>query len=184
MNFYFIINSILNVDSLIWFVILGIIVGILVGLTGLGGGTLMTPLLILSGLPTVMAVGTDLVYSSVTKFFASFLYLKDKTIDFKIVILLLSGSIPGVLVGYYFSLIILSNFGESGFNLILITLLSILLISLSIVSLINELYKFVNRSAFDTEDDRKRIETIFNALERPHYEYTLEEKCAIYNSLM
>ncbi|MCL5668845.1 MAG: TSUP family transporter, partial [Gammaproteobacteria bacterium] len=45
----------------------GFVVGMLVGLTGVGGGSLMTPLLILFGIPPVKAVGTDLLFACLTK---------------------------------------------------------------------------------------------------------------------
>ena len=48
--------------------IYGLIVGMLVGLTGMGGGVLMTPLLVLGlGMSATAAIGTDLAYSSITK---------------------------------------------------------------------------------------------------------------------
>jgi len=47
--------------------LLGLIVGLMVGLTGVGGGSLMTPLLLLFGINPGIALGTDLVYASLTK---------------------------------------------------------------------------------------------------------------------
>ena len=49
------------------FVVVGLVVGTLVGFTGMGAGAVTTPLLILFGLPPVKAIGSDLVYSAVTK---------------------------------------------------------------------------------------------------------------------
>ena len=45
----------------------GLAVGLLVGLTGVGGGAVMTPALIIYGIPPAVAVGTDLVYAAITK---------------------------------------------------------------------------------------------------------------------
>ncbi|MHA2504656.1 MAG: sulfite exporter TauE/SafE family protein [Candidatus Kariarchaeaceae archaeon] len=137
----------------IWFIFIGLVVGSLVGLTGLGGGTLMTPLLILSGLPTVIAIGTDLVYAAVTKTFASILHIRDKNVDFKIVAILLSGSVPGLFVGLYFSNVIIDTFGQEGLNAFLTIILSILLISLSIVSIVNEVVKVISRIIIDAPDE-------------------------------
>ncbi|HEV2350921.1 MAG TPA: sulfite exporter TauE/SafE family protein [Terriglobia bacterium] len=79
---------------------LGFVVGILVGLTGMGGGAVMTPMLILLGwAKPVIAVGTDLVWSSITKAFGAFVHYRQQTVDFKIVRRLVLGSIPGALVG-------------------------------------------------------------------------------------
>jgi uncharacterized protein len=80
--------------------ILGFVVGILVGLTGMGGGALMTPALILLGLarPNI-AVGTDLVWGALTKAVGGFVHCRQKTVDFTIVKRLATGSIPGALLG-------------------------------------------------------------------------------------
>lgn len=80
--------------------ILGFVVGLLVGLTGMGGGALMTPALILLGLARpVIAVGTDLVWGTLTKAVGSFVHCRQKTVDFTIVKRLAIGSIPGALAG-------------------------------------------------------------------------------------
>jgi uncharacterized membrane protein YfcA len=81
-------------------ILLGFVVGILVGLTGMGGGAVMTPMLILLGWARpVIAVGTDLVWSSITKAFGAFVHYRQKTVDFQIVKHLALGSIPGALAG-------------------------------------------------------------------------------------
>jgi hypothetical protein len=49
------------------YAISGAFVGLIVGLTGIGGGSLMTPLLLLFGIPPHIAVGTDLLYAAITK---------------------------------------------------------------------------------------------------------------------
>src|SRR5689334_24962793 len=71
----------------------------LVGLTGVGGGSLMTPLLVLLfGFHPATAVGTDLLYASVTKSVGTVVHHKGQTVDWKIVGGLASGSIPAALV--------------------------------------------------------------------------------------
>lgn len=83
--------------------ILGFVVGLLVGLTGMGGGALMTPALILLGLARpVIAVGTDLVWGALTKAVGAFVHCRQKTVDFTIVKRLAIGSIPGALAGLAF----------------------------------------------------------------------------------
>jgi len=80
------------------FVLSGFAVGFLVGLTGVGGGSLMTPLLILLfGVHPVTAVGTDLIYASVTKTGGSIVHGFNKTIDWRIVRRLAAGSLPASL---------------------------------------------------------------------------------------
>lgn len=78
----------------------GLVVGLLIGLTGMGGGTLMTPMLIfLFHMKPTMAVGTDLVYGAITKIFGSVQHVRQKTIDFPAFRWLAYGSIPGALGG-------------------------------------------------------------------------------------
>lgn len=79
-------------------VVMGLAVGILVGLTGVGGAALLTPLLIALGINPTIAVGTDLVYNSITKLFGVGQHWKQKTINFKMVKYLAMGSIPSAVV--------------------------------------------------------------------------------------
>ena len=83
-------------------------VGLLVGLTGVGGGSLMTPLLILLfGIHPMTAVGTDLLQASVTKSVGSIVHGANRTIDWRIVARLASGSLPATAI----SLLLLHRFG-------------------------------------------------------------------------
>jgi uncharacterized protein len=71
------------------------VVGMLVGLTGVGGGSLMTPILILLfGLHPATAVGTDLLHAAVTKTAGSLVHGRNRTIDWRVVRLLAAGSMP------------------------------------------------------------------------------------------
>ncbi len=77
------------------YVVSGFGVGFLVGLTGVGGGALMTPILILLfGVHPVTAVGTDLLYACVTKTGGSFVHSFHRTIDWRVVGRLALGSVP------------------------------------------------------------------------------------------
>jgi uncharacterized protein len=81
------------------YAISGFLVGTLVGLTGVGGGSLMTPLLILVfGINPAAAVGTDLLYAAVTKTAGSLVHGYNQTIDWRIVRRLATGSIPMTVV--------------------------------------------------------------------------------------
>ena len=80
--------------------VLGLAVGFMVGLTGMGGGALMTPALILLGLARPsLAVGTDLVWNALTKSVGSVVHIRQHTVDNRIVKRLAIGSIPGALAG-------------------------------------------------------------------------------------
>ena len=77
----------------------GFFVGALVGLTGVGGGSLMTPLLILLfGIHPATAVGTDLLYAAVTKTAGSAVHGFNRTIDWRVVRLLAIGSVPTTVI--------------------------------------------------------------------------------------
>lgn len=78
--------------------LLGLLVGFLVGLTGVGGAALLTPILVLVGINPTLAVGTDLFYNSVTKLFGTIQHYRQKTIDIRLVLYLAAGSIPGAVV--------------------------------------------------------------------------------------
>jgi len=87
-----------SVGMSIGIVLMGLLVGILVGLTGVGGAALLTPFLILIGVNPLVAVGTDLVYNSITKLFGSIQHFRQKTIDFKLAKYLAIGSVPSAIL--------------------------------------------------------------------------------------
>ena len=81
------------------YVISGFFVGVLVGQTGVGGGSLMTPLLVLVfGLNPAVAVGTDLLYASATKSVGTLVHGFNRTVDWAVVRRLATGSVPASLV--------------------------------------------------------------------------------------
>ncbi len=75
--------------------IAGLLVGAIVGITGVGGGALMTPILVmLFGVAPTTAVGTDLLYASITKMFGTAVHHKAGTVDWQVVRRLALGSLP------------------------------------------------------------------------------------------
>jgi uncharacterized membrane protein YfcA len=77
----------------------GFLVGLIVGVTGVGGGSLMTPLLVLLfGVSPATAVGTDLLYASITKSLGGWVHGRNDTVDWKVVGLLALGSLPAAVV--------------------------------------------------------------------------------------
>lgn len=85
------------VDILLY-IAAGAAVGMAVGLTGVGGGSLMTPLLILFGFPYNVAIGTDLLYAAVTKAGGVVAHRRQKSVQWSIVKFLALGSIPASLL--------------------------------------------------------------------------------------
>ncbi len=77
----------------------GFLVGLIVGVTGVGGGSLMTPLLVLMfGVSPATAVGTDLLYASLTKTLGGWVHGRNGSVDWKVVGLLGMGSLPAAVV--------------------------------------------------------------------------------------
>ena len=78
----------------------GLLVGFLVGLTGVGGGSLMTPFLVaVVGVPAPTAVGTDLTFATLTKLTGSFQHFRQRSVNVEIAVFLGMGSIPAGLLG-------------------------------------------------------------------------------------
>lgn len=85
------------VDFLLY-ILAGGAVGLAVGLTGVGGGSLMTPLLILFGFPYHVAIGTDLLYAAITKAGGVIPHHRQRSINWPVVLWLAAGSIPASLL--------------------------------------------------------------------------------------
>jgi hypothetical protein len=85
-------------DFQIGLVIAGLTVGCIVGLTGVGGGSLMTPILLWFGIPPTTAVGTDLLYAAFTKMGGVYVHNKKKNINWSITGWLSLGSVPAALL--------------------------------------------------------------------------------------
>src|SRR5579864_2678126 len=118
------------------FSLAGLFVGILVGLTGMGGGSLLAPILILFfRVPPVWAVSTDIAYSTVTKAVGSIVHIRQKQVDFSVALWLACGSVPATLLSVGLVQYIRKNYGNLingvilhalGFTLILVAVLLVL----------------------------------------------------------
>ena len=107
--------------------LIGFLVGFIVGMTGVGGGSLMTPILVLGfNIQPAVAVGTDLLYAAITKAGGIFAHHKKGNIQWNILNLLFMGSIPATLC----SLLVIKQLDSSGVNYesLIMTTLSIALI--------------------------------------------------------
>ena len=84
------------------FIVAGLVVGFIVGMTGVGGGSLMTPILIFFfGVKPYMAVGTDLLFAAFTKMGGTVKLARSGHIDWPVVLNLSAGSIPAALATLY-----------------------------------------------------------------------------------
>jgi uncharacterized membrane protein YfcA len=109
-------------------------VGLVIGLTGVGGGSLMTPILIIAfGINPVIAVGTDLLYASITKCGGVFFHHKKQNVNWSIVRLLALGSIPASLLTH----LIISHYDVSteSYNILITRILSVMLMLTAFVIL-------------------------------------------------
>src|SRR3954449_12842569 len=111
-------------------IIFGFGVGILVGTTGIGGGSLMTPILILVfGFKPTTAIGTDLAYGAVTKTVGGWRHWKQKTVDFGLSTWMAFGSVPAAIGGVYVLHLFQDAFGKSFDNALLIAVSAALLLT-------------------------------------------------------
>ncbi len=93
------------------FVFSGFLVGLLVGVTGVGGGSLLTPLLILVfGVAPVAAVGTDLMFAALTKIGGAIVHGRNQRVDWRLVCQMAFGSVPAALL----TLVVLRYLADSG----------------------------------------------------------------------
>jgi uncharacterized protein len=124
----------MNVDPAI--IIFGFGIGAMVGMTGMGGGTLMTPLLIfLFGVKPVTAIGTDIFYAAVTKTVGGWRHLKMGTVNIRLSYWLAAGSVPAAVAGVWAISILQSKVGEEELDSIVYALLGGTLLMVGIITL-------------------------------------------------
>jgi uncharacterized membrane protein YfcA len=95
------------------FVAAGFLAGILVGLTGVGGGSVMTPLLVLMNVNPLVAVGTDLLYSMPTRLYGAYLHARNGNVDWFVVRALLIGGVPSAALGFVALVWLRAHFGAA-----------------------------------------------------------------------
>src|SRR5271168_1289115 len=84
------------------YVVVGFLIALAVGLTGIGGGSFTVPaLVLLGGLPAALAVGTAFVFAGVLRLIAAPFYLANRHIHWRYLWLLVQGAVPGLLIGTY-----------------------------------------------------------------------------------
>ena len=119
----------------------GLGVGILVGMTGIGGGSLMTPLLILVfGVKPITAVGTDLAYAAVTKTVGGYKHWRQNTVDLRLSTWMALGSVPAA-VGGVFVLDLLERATGRDFDDLLLTILAAALLITGVATLVRAFLK-------------------------------------------
>jgi uncharacterized membrane protein YfcA len=148
-------------------VIFGLGIGILVGMTGMGGGSLMTPLLILLfGIQPTTAIGTDIFYSAVTKTVGGWRHLRMKTVNMELVKWLALGSVPAAVGGVALVSLIQDQIGEDRLDSLVYAVLGGTLLMVGIITLTRALIlrNLVDeRDRFDVERRHKVAAVVIGA---------------------
>jgi uncharacterized membrane protein YfcA len=123
-------------DFSLTIVFFGLGIGILVGMTGMGGGALMTPLLILIfGVSPTTAIGTDILYAAITKTVGAWRHLKMKTVNMGLVWWLAAGSVPGAVFGVELVSMLQDRLGEEKLDSLVYAVLGGTLLMVGIITL-------------------------------------------------
>jgi uncharacterized membrane protein YfcA len=136
-------------------VLFGLGIGVLVGMTGMGGGSLMTPLLILIfGISPTTAIGTDIFYAAVTKTVGGWRHLKLKTVNMDLVKWLALGSVPSAVGGVALVSWLQTQIGEARLEELVYAVLGGTLLMVGVITLTRAL---ILRNLID-ERDRFEVE--------------------------
>jgi uncharacterized membrane protein YfcA len=136
-------------------ILFGLGIGVLVGMTGMGGGSLMTPLLILIfGIQPTTAIGTDIFYSAITKTVGGWRHLRMKTVNLDLVKWLALGSVPAAVTGVALVSVVQAQIGEARLDSLVYAVLGGTLLMVGVVTLARAL---ILRRLVD-ERDRFQVE--------------------------
>jgi uncharacterized membrane protein YfcA len=136
-------------------VLFGLGIGVLVGMTGMGGGSLMTPLLILIfGISPTTAIGTDIFYAAVTKTVGGWRHLRMKTVNMDLVKWLALGSVPSAVAGVALVSWLQTQVGEARLEELVYAVLGGTLLMVGVITLARAL---ILRNLID-ERDRFEVE--------------------------
>jgi hypothetical protein len=139
----------------------GFIVGALVGFTGIGAAALMTPALILIvGVRPIVAVGTDLVYSAITRVAGAWQHQRQGTVDISTAFYLALGSVPASLVGVALLFSLLGDEGE-GVDLFITRVLGVVLVLVSLVILASSLIKKRSQNGYMDVESRPTPRSLY-----------------------
>ncbi|MBA3260884.1 MAG: sulfite exporter TauE/SafE family protein [Thermoleophilaceae bacterium] len=134
----------------------GLGVGVLVGMTGIGGGSLMTPMLILVfGVTPITAIGTDLAYAAVTKTVGGYKHWRQRTVDLRLSSWMALGSVPAAVAGVYV-LRALEDWAGRDFDDLLLTVLACALLLTGAATLVRAFLKSMHERERDTIEMERR----------------------------
>jgi uncharacterized membrane protein YfcA len=137
-------------------IVAGLGIGLLVGVTGMGGGSLMTPILILFfGTAPTTAIGSDIAYSAVTKGVGGWRHMRLRNVNLPLAGWLALGSVPAAIAGVWVIKLLQRHYGNDLDNIVL-TMLAIALVCVGIIVLVRALFipRLVNGERDDFHLDR------------------------------
>jgi uncharacterized protein len=148
-------------------ILFGFGIGVLVGMTGMGGGSLMTPLLILifNTQPTT-AIGTDIFYSAITKTVGGWRHFRMKTVNTELVKWLALGSVPAAVTGVAIVSVLQDHIGEDRLDSLVYAVLGGTLLMVGIITLARALILrnlVQERDRFDVERRHKVAAVVIGA---------------------
>jgi uncharacterized membrane protein YfcA len=148
-------------------IVFGLGIGVLVGMTGMGGGSLMTPLLILIfGIQPTTAIGTDIFYSAVTKTVGGWRHFRMKTVNTELVRWLALGSVPAAVLGVAIVSVLQDHIGEDRLDSMVYAVLGGTLLMVGIITLTRALILrdlVEERDRFDVERRHKVAAVVIGA---------------------
>ena len=122
-------------------VVFGFGIGLLVGMTGMGGASLMTPLLILVfGISPVTAIGTDIFYAAITKTVGGFQHLKMRTVHRGLAFWLAVGSVPSAIGGVWFIEWLQHAYGEDTLDNLVLGMVGGALLVVGVATLLRSVF--------------------------------------------
>jgi uncharacterized membrane protein YfcA len=125
-------------------ILIGLVVGIAIGLSGLGGAPLLLPPLILIGIPPQLVIGANLAFIFGTKLFASVLHSKEHNINWKALGFLLIPVVPVMLLASWVWTGVKNNYGSDILDTVILLMLGILLLGTSLYMIKNNVLKKSN----------------------------------------
>jgi uncharacterized protein len=148
-------------------IVFGLGIGVLVGMTGMGGGSLMTPLLILIfGIQPTTAIGTDIFYSAVTKTVGGWRHFRMKTVNMELVKWLSFGSVPAAVLGVAIVSVLQDHVGEDRLDSLVYAVLGGTLLMVGVITLTRALILrdlVVERDRFEVERRHKVAAVLIGA---------------------
>jgi uncharacterized membrane protein YfcA len=122
-------------------VVFGFGIGLLVGMTGMGGASLMTPMLILVfGISPVTAIGTDIFYAAITKTVGGFQHLRLKTVHRGLALWLAVGSVPSAIAGVWVIELLQRRYGEDRLDTLVLGMVGGALLVVGIATLLRSIF--------------------------------------------